>query len=73
MDSVWRGGWLRGQCVHRNNRRMGLVMNVAVGLLGALIGGWVSALIGIGTYAEFSLGSFLITLLGRGFCWQRSI
>ena len=34
------------------------------GLLGALIGGWISTLMGIGSYKEFSLESFAIALAG---------
>lgn len=47
-----------------NNGRMGLFKNVAIGLLGSLVGGWVSTLIGIGSYSKFSLSSFMIALLG---------
>lgn len=56
-------GWVASMLTG-NNGRMGLIRNVVVGLLGALVGGWVSTLIGIGTYAEFSLSSFMIALLG---------
>ncbi len=56
-------GWVASMLTG-NNRRMGLVTNVVVGLLGALIGGWLSTVIGIGTYAEFSLGGFVVALIG---------
>lgn len=56
-------GWVASMFTG-NNGRMGVIKNIVVGLLGSLIGGWISTLIGIGSYAKFSFGSFMIALLG---------
>jgi uncharacterized membrane protein YeaQ/YmgE (transglycosylase-associated protein family) len=41
-------------------------LNVVVGIIGALIGGWViSPMVGVGTINEgLSIGSFLVSLVG---------
>lgn len=56
-------GWIASM-ITGNNKRMGLGKNIIVGLLGAVIGGWLSTLFGIGSYNEFSLNSFFIALIG---------
>jgi len=48
-----------------NNARMGLLKNIVIGLISALIGGWRLILIGIGSYARFSLRRFVIALVGN--------
>ena len=42
------------------------MLNVVVGIIGALIGGWViSPMVGVGTINEgLSIGSFLVSLVG---------
>jgi uncharacterized membrane protein YeaQ/YmgE (transglycosylase-associated protein family) len=39
--------------------------NIVIGLVDALIGGWILFLIGIGIYARFSLRRFVIHLWGN--------
>ncbi len=56
-------GWV-ASIITGNNARMGLLKNIIVGLVGALIGGWISTMIGIGTYDGFSLNSFVIAIIG---------
>lgn len=56
-------GWV-ASIITKNNGRMGLLKNILTGLVGAVIGGWISTLLGIGSYATFSLGSFIIALAG---------
>jgi uncharacterized membrane protein YeaQ/YmgE (transglycosylase-associated protein family) len=56
-------GWL-ASIITMNNARMGAFANIIVGLLGALIGGFIAQLIGLGSYSEFSLGGILIALAG---------
>jgi len=43
---------------------MGLLKNIVVGVVGSLIGDWISTLIGIGTYTRFSLSTFVIAIVG---------
>jgi len=56
-------GWIASMLVGVNSR-MGIFKNIAVGLLGSLIGGWLSTLLGLGTFATFSINSFLVALAG---------
>ena len=56
-------GWV-ASIITGNNRRMGLIRNVLTGLIGALIGGWISTLLKIGSYTGFNLNSFVMALIG---------
>jgi len=57
-------GWLASILTGKNSR-MGLVANIIVGLLGSLVGGWISTLVGLGgSYETFSLSSLLFSILG---------
>jgi uncharacterized membrane protein YeaQ/YmgE (transglycosylase-associated protein family) len=42
----------------------GLAWDIVVGIVGAVIGGWVAGLAGWGGVDGFNLGSFLVALLG---------
>lgn len=42
----------------------GLVWDVVVGIVGAVIGGWLMSLLGQGGVNGFNLPSFLVALLG---------
>ena len=57
-------GWLAGLIVR--GAGFGLVGNIVVGIIGALLAGWfISPLVGIGTInSGLSIGSFLVSLLG---------
>lgn len=49
------------------NSREGIIMNVVVGIVGAMLGGWlISPLIGVGTINQnnFSLPALLVSLVG---------
>jgi len=59
-------GWL-ASVVMRTNDRQGALLNVAVGIAGAILGGWIlSPLVGVSTInqSNFSLGGLLVSLLG---------
>lgn len=59
-------GWIASM-IMRTNAQHGLLMNVVVGIVGALLGGWLLApIFGTGTINqnELSLGSLLVSLLG---------
>ena len=56
-------GWI-ASLITGNNARMGALANIAVGLAGFVIGGFIASLIGWGTIATFSIGGLLIGLLG---------
>jgi uncharacterized membrane protein YeaQ/YmgE (transglycosylase-associated protein family) len=59
-------GWVASM-IMRTDAQQGLFLNVVVGIVGALLAGWViSPLVGIGTINQnaFSLGAMLVSLLG---------
>lgn len=58
-------GWL-ASIIMRRDSQQGIVLNVIVGIVGAMLGGWlISPLVGVGTINDgFSVGSFLVSLLG---------
>jgi uncharacterized membrane protein YeaQ/YmgE (transglycosylase-associated protein family) len=59
-------GWIASM-IMRTNAQQGLLLNVLVGIVGALLGGWLLApLFGTGTInqSDFSVGSLVVSLLG---------
>lgn len=59
-------GWVASMIMH-TNAQQGLFLNIIVGIVGALLGGWLLApLFGTGTINQndFSLGSLLVSLIG---------
>ena len=59
-------GWIASIIMH-TNAQQGLVLNIIVGIVGALVAGLVlTPLFGIGTInqSNFSLSSLLVSLLG---------
>lgn len=59
-------GWL-ASLLMRTDGQQGLLLNVVVGIVGALVGGWlISPLVGIPTInqGDFSIGGLGVSLLG---------
>ena len=59
-------GWL-ASLVMKTDAQQGLLLNVVVGVVGALLSGWIIApLLGTGTInqSDFSLGALLASFLG---------
>jgi len=59
-------GWIASM-IMRTNAQQGIVLNIVVGIIGALLAGWlITPLIGGSTINQgnFSLGGLLISLLG---------
>lgn len=59
-------GWLASM-VMRTDAQQGVVLNVVVGIIGAILGGWlISPLIGAGTINQndFSLAGLIVSFLG---------
>jgi len=59
-------GWL-ASLVMRTDAQQGMLLNVIVGIVGALLGGWLLApLFGTGTINQndFSISSLLVSFLG---------
>ena len=59
-------GWL-ASVVMKTDAQQGIVLNIVVGIVGALLGGWLlSPLFGTGTInqGDFSLSGLLVSFLG---------
>ncbi len=59
-------GWVASM-IMRTNAQQGLLLNIVVGVVGALVAGWIiSPLVGIPTINQdvFSLPALLVSLLG---------
>lgn len=59
-------GWI-ASLIMRTDAQQGLLLNIVVGIVGALLGGWLIApLFGTGTInqGDFSLSGLLVSLLG---------
>jgi uncharacterized membrane protein YeaQ/YmgE (transglycosylase-associated protein family) len=59
-------GWL-ASLVMRTDAQQGLLLNIVVGIIGALLGGWLLApIFGTGTINQndFSISSLLVSFLG---------
>jgi len=53
-------GWLAGLIVR--GRGFGLIGDIVVGIVGAMLGGWIAR--GMGLYTSSSVGAFLVALAG---------
>jgi uncharacterized membrane protein YeaQ/YmgE (transglycosylase-associated protein family) len=59
-------GWL-ASLIMRTDAQQGVLLNVVVGIVGAVLGGWlISPLVGSATInqGDFSLSGFVVSLLG---------
>jgi len=42
----------------------GFIVTIIIGIIGAVIGGYISTILGFGTVSGFNLGSLVIAILG---------
>jgi uncharacterized membrane protein YeaQ/YmgE (transglycosylase-associated protein family) len=56
-------GWIASMFTGRNDQ-MGCWANIAVGMVGAFLGGWLFNLVGQPGVTGFNLWSFLVALVG---------
>jgi uncharacterized membrane protein YeaQ/YmgE (transglycosylase-associated protein family) len=59
-------GWI-ASLIMRTDAQQGMLLNIVVGIVGALLGGWlISPLVGEGTInsGDFSIGGLVVSLLG---------
>jgi uncharacterized membrane protein YeaQ/YmgE (transglycosylase-associated protein family) len=59
-------GWVASM-IMKTDAQQGALLNVIVGIVGAMLGGWlISPLVGAGTInqSDFSLGGLLVSLVG---------
>ncbi|TVP93782.1 MAG: GlsB/YeaQ/YmgE family stress response membrane protein [Acholeplasmatales bacterium] len=55
-------GWIASLIM--KSKRRGIIRNIVVGLLGAVIGGLLASLLGIGSLDKFTVEGFVIALGG---------
>ncbi len=56
-------GWIASLIMNTDSQQ-GVIMNVVVGVIGAMIGGWIMSNLGETAITGFNLYSFLVALLG---------
>jgi uncharacterized membrane protein YeaQ/YmgE (transglycosylase-associated protein family) len=59
-------GWL-ASLIMKTDAQQGMFLNVVVGIIGAVLGGWlISPLVGVGTINQnqFSIGALIVSLIG---------
>lgn len=56
-------GWVASK-IMKTDAEQGAFLNIIVGIIGAVLGGWIMNLFGGGSITGFNLPSFLIALLG---------
>lgn len=54
-------GWVASMVMGTNE---GLVLDIVLGIVGAVLGGWIMSLLGKGGVTGFNLYSFLVALIG---------
>ncbi|MEK7461971.1 MAG: GlsB/YeaQ/YmgE family stress response membrane protein [Patescibacteria group bacterium] len=56
-------GWI-GSMIMNTDSQQGIVLNVVVGIIGAIFGGFIMSLLGMGGVSGFNLYSFGVAVLG---------
>jgi uncharacterized membrane protein YeaQ/YmgE (transglycosylase-associated protein family) len=56
-------GWLASIITGRNDR-MGCITNIAAGIVGAIVGGWIFTFFGGSGVSGFNLGSLVVAVVG---------
>ena len=56
-------GWV-ASLIMKTDGQQGIILNVIVGIVGAVIGGWVMGMLGASSETGFSIYGFLVALLG---------
>jgi uncharacterized membrane protein YeaQ/YmgE (transglycosylase-associated protein family) len=52
------------KAIHPGKDPGGFIVTILIGIAGAVVGGWISSLLGYGTVDGFDLGSLVIAILG---------
>jgi len=56
-------GWVASLLMHTDGQQ-GILLNVIVGVVGAVIGGWIMTFFGQSGVSGFNLYSFVVALIG---------
>jgi uncharacterized membrane protein YeaQ/YmgE (transglycosylase-associated protein family) len=54
-------GWIASAIMKSND---GVLMDIVIGIVGAIIGGWIMSFFGSGGVTGFNLYSFLVAIIG---------
>ncbi|WP_031528277.1 GlsB/YeaQ/YmgE family stress response membrane protein [Dyadobacter crusticola] len=52
------------KALHPGKDPGGFIVTILIGIAGAVIGGWISSILGYGTVDGFNFGSLVIAILG---------
>lgn len=56
-------GWV-ASLLMKTDAEQGLLLNIIVGVIGSVLGGWLMGFFGIGGVSGFNLQSFVVALVG---------
>lgn len=56
-------GWIASM-IMKTNSQQGLLLDIIVGIVGAVLGGWIASFFGETGVTGFNLYSFIVALLG---------
>ncbi len=56
-------GWI-ASLIMKTDGEQGALLNVAVGILGAVVGGWLMSVLGESGISGFNLYSFMVAIIG---------
>ncbi len=56
-------GWVASLIMHTDGQQ-GIILNVIVGIVGAMIGNWIATQMGFATGGPYSITSFVVALIG---------
>lgn len=56
-------GWIASK-ITGNDARMGVGLNLLVGIVGAIVGGWLVGILGLGPVTGLNLWSFIVSIVG---------
>ncbi|MEO6285718.1 MAG: GlsB/YeaQ/YmgE family stress response membrane protein [Dyadobacter sp.] len=52
------------KAIHPGKDPGGFIVTILIGIAGAVLGGWISSLLGYGTVDGFNIGSLFVAILG---------
>ncbi len=56
-------GWI-ASLIMGTDSQQGLILNVVIGIVGAIVGGWLMAFLGEGGISGFNIYSFAVAIIG---------
>ncbi len=56
-------GWI-ASLIMKTDGQQGAILNIVIGIVGAVVGGWLMSVMGQGGVSGFNLYSFIVALFG---------